>query len=145
MKALIQKVTQATVRFDDESRSIKSGLVLFLGIGHEDSKQSGARLLDKVIHLRIFPDEMGKMNRSLLDVGGELLIVSQFTLYANCKSGRRPSFIESAPPQKAIPLYDEFVKDAKEKVAFVETGSFGAHMEVTLTNDGPVTIILEEM
>lgn len=101
-------------------------------------------LLEKILQLRIHSDDAGKMNRSLLDIGGDLLIVSQFTLYADCSSGRRPSFTKAAPPEKARILYDRFVERAKEKLPTVQTGVFGASMQVHLINDGPVTFILEE-
>ena len=122
---------------------INNGFLVLLGIQSTDSKQDVDYLVKKVTNLRIFSDENDKMNLSLKDVNGELLIVSQFTLYANCKEGNRPSFVEAAKPDIAIPLYEYFVSECKKIIPVVETGIFGADMKVDLLNDGPVTIIMD--
>ncbi|NGX37780.1 MAG: D-aminoacyl-tRNA deacylase [Chlamydiae bacterium] len=145
MKIVIQRVQRASVTVEgDVVGAIDFGALVLLGIGKNDQAMQIPRMVEKLINLRFFHDDEGKMNRSLLDVGGELLIVSQFTLYANCKSGRRPSFTDSAPPDLAKELYLRFVEEARGKVAKVQTGSFGAYMQVSLVNDGPVTLLLEE-
>jgi D-aminoacyl-tRNA deacylase len=145
LKLLIQRVTQASVETNGGTiGAIRRGALVLLGIHREDHIDQVVPLLEKLIHLRIFSDTDGKMNLSLLDTSGELLVVSQFTLYANCKSGRRPSFIESAPPEHAQTLYTHFVEEAKKRLPKVETGEFGAMMQVSLINDGPVTLILED-
>ncbi len=144
MKVVLQRVQKAKVTAHGKvSGEIGNGLLVLVGIHQEDQRSQIRPLIEKLIHLRIFYDEEDKMNLSLLDIRGELLIVSQFTLYANCKSGRRPSFLDSAPPKKAQPLYDAFVEEAKKLVGRVETGVFGAYMNIELINDGPVTMILE--
>jgi len=125
------------------SGRIGPGLVVLLGITHGDTGAEAETLLDKIVHLRIFADEAGKMNRSLMDTGGALLVVSQFTLYGDCRKGRRPSFDAAAPAAMARELYEYFVEAARRKGVPVETGVFQAHMEVALVNDGPVTLILE--
>lgn len=125
--------------------AIGPGLLVFLGVARDDSESSADYLLDKVIGLRIFPDEAGKMNRNIVDAGGSLLIVSQFTLYADCRRGRRPSFDLAAPPERAAALYDYFVNRARSTSVPVETGVFRASMQVHLVNDGPVTIIMDSM
>src|SRR5205823_6339658 len=122
---------------------INNGLLIFLGISKSDTQREADYLLDKVVGLRIFPDEAGKMNRNVSDAGGSLLIVSQFTLYGDCRKGRRPSFDMAAPPDRAKALYDYFVAAARRTTVPVETGIFQATMEVHLINDGPVTIIME--
>ena len=124
---------------------IYKGLLVFVGIAPEDTKETADRYLKKLVDLRIFEDEKGKTNLSLLDVGGELLLVSQFTLYANCKKGNRPSFIEAASPDLAEPLYEYMLEKAKEYVDMVEGGVFGAQMQVSLVNDGPFTIVLDQL
>ena len=145
MKLVIQRVQHASVTVEDDVvGAIGFGALVLLGIGKNDQEMQISPMVGKLIHLRFFHDDEGKMNLSLLDVGGELLIVSQFTLYANCKSGRRPSFTDSAPPDLAKELYLQFVEEAKKNVAKVETGRFGAYMQVSLVNDGPVTLILED-
>lgn len=145
MKLVIQRVTKASVVIDDKhTGSIGNGLLVLVGIGHEDTKEIVDKYVNKMIKLRIFADEEGKTNLSLKDVGGELLVISQFTLYANCKKGNRPSFIEAANPEKGEDLYNYFVEVCKKSVDVVETGEFGADMAVSLTNDGPFTIILED-
>ncbi|MCP5505574.1 MAG: D-tyrosyl-tRNA(Tyr) deacylase [Chlamydiales bacterium] len=146
MRAFIQRVTKAKVTVSDEIvGAIEQGLLLFLGIHHEDNEGKIPWLAEKVIHLRIFEDEGGKMNRSLMDVGGGLLVVSQFTLYGNCEQGRRPSFIETMTPEGAKRLYEGFIEKARELLGEdrVATGQFGAEMAVELINDGPVTFLLE--
>ena len=122
---------------------IEQGFLVLLGIQSTDSKQDVNYLVKKVTHLRIFSDENDKMNLSLNDINGQLLIISQFTLYGNCKDGNRPSFVEAAKPDIAIPLYEYFVSECKKQIPIVETGIFGADMKVELLNDGPVTIIID--
>ncbi len=144
MKAVVQRVSQADVTVDNEiTGKIDVGLVVLLGVGHEDSEKEARFLVEKIIHLRIFEDDQGKMNRSLLDVGGSLLVVSQFTLMGDCRKGRRPSFIDAAPPEKAEALYTTFVNLAKQKGVPTETGRFRSMMDVSLINTGPVTLILD--
>ncbi len=144
MKALIQRVSRADVSVDGESAGrIGNGLLVLLGVGHEDTEKQADLLVQKVVNLRIFEDENAKMNRSLADIQGELLVVSQFTLMADTKKGRRPSFVNAAPPEQADRLYMSFVEKAREKGIKTETGSFGAMMEVCLVNHGPVTIMLD--
>ncbi len=141
MRMLLQRVSSASVTVDGAvTGGIAQGLVLFLGIGGDDNKAHAVYLLEKVLNLRIFQDTGGKMNRSLLDIGGGLLIVSQFTLYADIRRGRRPGFDQAAPPDKARALYEYFVDLAKTHPIIVQTGVFQAHMDVSLVNDGPVTI-----
>ena len=141
MRMLLQRVSSASVTVDGVvAGKIGKGLLLFLGIGREDSEEQAAYLLDKSINLRVFEDDSGKMNRSLLEIGGGLLIVSQFTLYAGIDRGRRPGFDQAAPPELARRLYDYFVNIAKSRIANVQTGVFQAHMTVTIANEGPVTI-----
>ena len=122
---------------------IGEGFLILLGVTHEDTEAQAVKLADKLMGLRIFEDENEKMNRSLTDVGGELLVVSQFTLYANCKKGRRPEFLAAARPEVAIPLYEKFVQLCRDKGFHTETGEFGAYMQVDSLNDGPLTIILD--
>lgn len=144
MKAVIQRVKESTVTVDGrEVGRIGPGLLVLLGVAREDTQKDADYLLDKTINLRIFEDEAGRMNRSLVDAGGALLVVSQFTLYGDCRKGRRPSFVQAAPPEKAEELYEYFVSKAKERGVPVETGQFRAMMDVALVNDGPVTLILE--
>ena len=144
MKALIQRVSRADVSVDGESAGrIGNGLLVLLGVGHEDTEKQADLLVQKIVNLRIFEDENAKMNRSLADIQGELLVVSQFTLMADTKKGRRPSFVNAAPPEQADRLYMSFVEKAREKGIKTETGSFGAMMEVCLVNHGPVTIMLD--
>lgn len=145
MKLIIQRVDEASVIVDNQCvGKINRGYIVFLGIGSEDTKAVADSYVDKLIKLRIFADEEGKTNCSLPDVNGELLIVSQFTLYADCKKGNRPNFLKAAPPDDANSLYEYFVQECKKKVGKVETGIFGAYMKVNLVNDGPFTIILDE-
>lgn len=144
MLALIQRVSRAEVRVAENMiGNIGAGILVLLGIAEEDEKKDADFLAEKILHLRIFEDEDGRMNRSLLDTGGDLLIVSQFTLLGDCTRGRRPSFTRAAKPDKAIPLYEDFIARCKESGLRVETGQFQAMMEVSLVNDGPVTLILE--
>lgn len=144
MRAVVQRVKHASVTINGTvNGKINNGFLVLLGIQSTDSKQDVDYLVKKVTNLRIFSDENDKMNLSLKDVNGELLIVSQFTLYANCKEGNRPSFVEAAKPDIAIPLYEYFVSECKKIIPVVETGIFGADMKVDLLNDGPVTIIMD--
>ena len=144
MRAVIQRVSRAEVRVGDEiTGKIGPGLLLLLGVSVDDTERDAEYLLDKTINLRIFEDAEGKMNLSLLETGGELLVVSQFTLYGDTRRGRRPSFIRSAPPDKANELYEFFVRSAQTQVTKVATGRFQAMMDVQLVNDGPVTIMLD--
>jgi D-tyrosyl-tRNA(Tyr) deacylase len=144
MRAVIQRVSRAEVRVgNDITGKIGPGLLLLLGVSVDDTERDAEYLLDKTINLRIFEDAEGKMNLSLLETGGELLVVSQFTLYGDTRRGRRPSFIRSAPPDKANELYEFFVRTAQTQVTKVATGRFQAMMDVELVNDGPVTIMLD--
>jgi len=144
MRAVIQRVSRAEVRVGDEvTGKIDHGILLLLGVSSDDTERDAEYLLEKTVNLRIFEDRDGKMNLSLLETGGELLVVSQFTLYGDTRRGRRPSFIRSAPPDRANELYEYFVRSAREQVANVATGRFQAMMDVELINDGPVTIMLD--
>lgn len=145
MKAVIQRVTHASVKVDGETvGSCGQGFLILLGVIAGDDEKEADKLVNKTVNLRIFEDENGKMNLSSLDIGGEMLVVSQFTLCADCTHGRRPSFTPSAPPDEANRLYEYFVRRLKENgISHVETGVFGADMKVELLNDGPVTIILD--
>jgi len=144
MRAVVQRVTRAQVVIEGETvGTIGLGLVVLLGVTHGDTSEQAKWLAEKVVGLRIFNDADGKMNRDLLDVGGAMLIVSQFTLYGDCKKGKRPSFIDAAPPPIAIPLYEDFINGVKALGVPVATGRFGADMQVDLVNDGPVTLIVD--
>lgn len=144
MKFVIQRVTESSVKVDSEViGQIGKGYMVLIGIGQNDSKEIADKLIKKMIGLRIFEDENGKTNLSLADVDGELLLISQFTLYANCKKGNRPSFIESGNPKMAEALYHYIIEQCRKTVPIVETGSFGADMKVSLVNDGPFTIVLD--
>jgi len=144
MRVVLQRSKEASVTVDGEVKgAIRSGAVLLVGITHEDTEEDARYVADKVVNLRIFEDEEGKMNHSLLDVEGEILSISQFTLYGDCRKGRRPNFMGAAKPDHAESVYDYFNKVLKEKGIKVETGVFGAMMDVNLTNDGPVTLIIE--
>ena len=144
MRALVQRAAQARVRVDGEVvGEIGPGLCCLVGVTHGDDRDSAVKLAAKLWHLRIFADENGHMNRSVADTSGELLVVSQFTLYGDTRKGRRPSFIAAAPPDDAARLIDELVAELRRLGATVATGSFGANMAVELTNDGPVTLMLE--
>ena len=145
MKIVVQRVKNASVQVEGKTvGEIEKGFLVLLGVTHSDTKEKAEYLAKKLCKLRIFTDENDKMNLSLKDVGGKLLIVSQFTLYADCSGGNRPSFIEAARPEQAEELYEYFCKECKEKYDInVEKGIFGADMKVNLLNDGPVTIIIE--
>ena len=144
MGVVIQRVKNASVEIDNKvNGKINTGFLVLLGIASTDTKQDVDYLVKKVVNLRVFSDENDKMNLSLKDVNGELLVISQFTLYGNCREGNRPSFIEAARPDVAIPLYEYFVEECRKQISVVETGVFGADMKVSLLNDGPVTIIIE--
>ena len=144
MKVVLQRVKEANVVVEGEVvGAIKKGLLLLVGITHDDQEEDLIFLADKIANLRIFEDTEGKMNLSLLEIGGEILSVSQFTLYGDCRKGRRPNFMEAAKPDLAQPLYEKFNGLLQEKGINVETGTFGAMMDVSLINDGPVTLILE--
>ena len=144
MRALIQRVTHAQVGVENEIVGvIDEGLVILLGVGENDGEAEAQQLADKIANLRIFGDDAGKFNRSLLDVGGAALVVSQFTLYADTRKGRRPSFVHAAHPDIAAPLVDHFCTMLRDLNIMVATGVFGAHMQVQLTNNGPVTIWLD--
>ncbi len=145
MKAVIQRVQQAEVKVDGNvTGSINKGLLVFLGIGKEDNEDRLNFLVNKIINLRVFEDESGKMNLSVKDTNGEILVVSQFTLYGDVKKGYRPNFMNAAPPEVAEQYYELFIKKLKENGIKTETGKFGAMMQVHLINDGPVTIIIEK-
>lgn len=144
MKIVIQRVKHASVTVDDKVLGkIGKGYLILLGVSNEDTKEIADKLIDKIIKLRIFEDENGKTNLSITDVGGEILVVSQFTLYANCKKGNRPSFIEAGAPDFANDMYEYFKEQIKVKLGKVECGEFGADMKVELLNDGPFTIVLD--
>lgn len=144
MKIVLQRVTSASVKVDDEvTGKIGTGYLILFGVGHDDTEEDCRRLADKIINLRIFSDENGKINKSLGDVGGALLVVPQFTLYADCRKGNRPNFIQAAKPDEANRLYEYFVDYCRNKGQHTETGRFGADMKVELLNDGPFTLVLE--
>lgn len=144
MKFVIQRVLESSVTVDDETiGQIGKGFMVLIGVGQNDTKEIADKMVKKMVGLRIFEDENGKTNLSLADVNGELLLISQFTLYANCKKGNRPSFIESGTPDKAEALYEYIIAKCKESVPVVEKGCFGADMKVSLINDGPFTIVLD--
>ena len=145
MRAIIQPVTRGSVSVANQTvAAVGDGLVVLVGVTHADTSAEAQTLARKAAHLRLFEDEARKMNRSALDVGGEVLVIPQFTLYADCRRGRRPSFTEAAHPDQAIPLIDQFVSGLQEEgVPRVVTGIFGAHMLVEIHNDGPVTIFLD--
>lgn len=144
MKLVVQRVSEARVDVDGSTvGAIGTGLLVLLGISRTDTPKDADSLLEKILYLRIFPDEAGKMNRNVQEAGGALLLVSQFTLYGDCRKGRRPSFDQAAPPEQAQALYDYFVEAARRGPVPVATGEYRAHMQVSLVNDGPVTLILE--
>ncbi len=144
MRAVLSKVKSASVRVDGETvGQIGTGYLILLGVTHEDTDAQCRKLADKLCSLRVFDDENDKINLSLDDVGGELLVVSQFTLYGSCRKGRRPEFLNAARPEVAVPLYERFVALCREKGYRVETGVFGAHMEVESVNDGPFTLVVD--
>lgn len=144
MRFVIQRVKKAAVKVDDNvTGSIDRGFLVLIGVSGNDSEETADKMIKKMIGLRIFEDEQGKTNLSLADVGGSLLLVSQFTLYANCKKGNRPSFIEAGAPDKANDLYEYIISECRKQVENVQTGKFGADMQVSLINDGPFTILLD--
>jgi D-aminoacyl-tRNA deacylase len=144
MRACIQRVRQASVTVESQVvGAIEHGMVVLLGVGQQDTQQDVQSLADKLVGLRIFEDDQGKMNRSLKDISGAMLVVSQFTLFGDCRKGRRPSFIEAAPPELAEQLYQSFVSAVRLQGIKVETGIFRAQMDVALINDGPVTLLLD--
>ncbi len=144
MRAVLQRVSHARVTVDGETTGeIGAGILILLGVGMDDTEADAIYLIEKIVNLRIFDDEYGKMNRSIIDIGGELLVVSQFTLYADTRKGRRPSYIGAASPEEANRLYEFFVEQSRKYVTKVGTGRFQAMMDVELVNDGPVTIILD--
>ncbi len=146
MKFVIQRVTEASVEVDHKTvGKIGKGYLVLIGVGQEDTQETADRYLKKMLGLRIFEDENGKTNLSLKDVNGELLLVSQFTLYASCRKGNRPSFTDAGDPETAEQLYQYIIQRAREQVPVVETGIFGAEMKVSLVNDGPFTILLENL
>lgn len=145
MKFVIQRVSEASVKIDgDIVGSIGKGFLVLIGVGQNDTKEDADFYIKKMIGLRIFEDENGKTNLALKDVDGQLLLVSQFTLYANCKKGNRPSFTDAGSPQQAEELYQYIIKECRKQVPVVQTGEFGADMKVSLVNDGPFTVILDE-
>jgi D-tyrosyl-tRNA(Tyr) deacylase len=144
MRVVIQRVTEAHVDVAGATvGAIRTGLLVLVGVTSTDTQKDAEYLADKIVHLRIFPDDVRRMNRSLLEARGELLVISQFTLYGDCRKGRRPGFDEAAPPEQAKTLYDYFVERLRLSNTIVETGVFQAEMEVHLINDGPVTFVLD--
>ncbi|MDG4474542.1 D-aminoacyl-tRNA deacylase [Thiovibrio frasassiensis] len=144
MRAVVQRVSQASVHVDGEiCGAIGPGLLVLLGVGKNDAEQDAALLADKIANLRIFEDTQGLMNLSLLEVQGEILVVSQFTLFGDCRKGRRPSYSTAAPPAEAAHLYEQFIREIRTKKITVATGKFQAMMDVTLVNNGPVTLLLD--
>ena len=144
MRAVIHRVTRARVTVDSRvAGEIQAGMLILLGVGRDDTPEAAPYLAEKIANLRIFADDAGKMNRSLTEIGGSALVVSQFTLYGDTRGGRRPSYIQAAPPEVANELYEEFVRCLRSFGVRVETGMFQAHMEVELVNNGPVTILLD--
>lgn len=144
MRAVVQRVNFSSVIVEDKTvGEIGKGLNLLLGISKDDTLEDIIYIRDKVLNLRIFEDEEGKLNKSLLDIKGELLVISQFTLYGDCRKGRRPSFIEALPGDLALELYNEFVKLCKEALGNIQAGTFGADMKVLIENDGPVTMLID--
>ena len=144
MKFVIQRVTEANVKVDTKIiGEIGKGFMVLIGVGQEDTKEIADKMIKKMVGLRIFEDENGKTNLSLADVNGQLLLISQFTLYANCKKGNRPSFIEAGAPDMANEMYEYIISECKKSVPVVERGCFGADMKVSLVNDGPFTIVLD--
>ncbi|MDD4779244.1 MAG: D-aminoacyl-tRNA deacylase [Tissierellia bacterium] len=144
MRSVVQRVKHARVKVDNQIiGEIKHGIMLLLGVEEDDDEKDLEYMVDKVVNLRIFEDENGKMNKSLIDVNGSILVVSQFTLLGDARKGRRPSFIQAARPEKAIPYYEDFISILRDKGIKTEVGEFGADMEVLICNDGPVTILLD--
>ena len=146
MKAVVQRVAHASVKVDGEIKGeIGNGFLVLLGVGQGDTEADADRLVNKIVKMRIFSDENDKINLSLADVGGEMLVISQFTLYADCRKGNRPNFIQAGKPDEAERLYEYFVEECRKQVPVVEKGVFGADMKVELLNDGPFTVILEDI
>ncbi len=144
MRAVVQRVKRAEVRVGEEVVGrIEAGLLVLVGVGKTDTQASGEVLAEKIANLRVFDDDQGKMNRSLLEAGGQALCVSQFTLYGDCRKGRRPSYDQAAPPDEALRLYERFVESLRKIGVRTETGRFRAMMDVELVNDGPVTLLLD--
>lgn len=144
MKSTIQRVSNARVTINgEETRAVSRGLVVLLGVGENDTEKDAEKLAEKIVNLRIFPNSDGKFDKCLLDIGGEVLAVSQFTLYGDCSRGRRPDFTKAAGPDKARPLYEHFVNSLKKFKVTVQTGEFAADMLVEIHNDGPVTVNLD--
>lgn len=144
MRSVVQRVKYASVKVDNKViGEIDHGIMLLLGVEENDEEKDLEYMVDKVVNLRIFEDEDGKMNKSLIDINGSILVVSQFTLLGDARKGRRPSFTQAARPEKAIPYYENFIKRLKDKGIKTEVGEFGADMEVLICNDGPVTILLD--
>lgn len=144
MRFVIQRVTHASVKVELKTiGSIEKGFLVFIGVAHDDTKETADKLIRKLIGLRIFEDENGKTNLALKDVNGSLLLISQFTLYADCKKGNRPSFTKAGIPQLANELYEYIIRECRKEITVVETGEFGADMKVSLLNDGPFTVILD--
>ena len=144
MRAVVTRVREASVTIEGAvTGAIGQGFLVLLGIHADDQPEQAVKLADKICGLRIIVDENGQMNRSLADIGGKLLVISQFTLYGNCKKGRRPDFLAAARPETAIPLYERFIVECRDRGLHVETGSFGAYMQVHSVNDGPVTLMLD--
>lgn len=146
MRAVLQRVARASVTVEGEVLGkIGKGFMILLGVENSDTEEITDKMADKICKLRIFEDENGKTNCSLKDVDGELLLVSQFTLYASCRKGNRPSFTQAGDPKKAEELYEYIIKECNKEIDVVQTGIFGAHMEVALINDGPFTVVLEDL
>lgn len=144
MRAVVQRVSSASVKVDEQIvGQIDRGLLVLLGVGSDDADSDSVALAEKIAGLRVFEDEAGKMNLSLADIDGRMLVVSQFTLFGDCRKGRRPSFVEAARPEKAELLYETFVAEVQGKGIHVETGKFQTHMDVSLVNDGPVTLLVD--
>ena len=146
MKAVLQRVANASVKVDGEVKgNIGKGLLVFLGVGLDDTEEDAERLVKKIVKLRIFSDENDKINLSVNDVNGSILVISQFTLYADCRKGNRPNFLNAGKPENANRLYEFFTEECKKYVPIVENGVFGADMKVELLNDGPFTIVLDNV
>ena len=144
MRAVLQRVLQASVRINDQEHGrIGKGLLVFLGVGKNDSLDDTVYLAEKIVNLRVFPDQYDKMNLSLAQVGGEILVVSQFTLWGDCRKGRRPSYADAAPPEYARSLYESFIEKLRQHSIPVQTGKFQEMMHVHLINDGPVTLLID--
>jgi D-tyrosyl-tRNA(Tyr) deacylase len=144
VRAVVQRVLEASVRINGQVvGEIGPGVLLFVGVGHDDTLEDVRTLAGKVVHLRIFPDTMEKMNLSILDVNGGILVISQFTLFGDCRKGRRPSYASAAPPELASSLYHAFVEELRQSVGLVETGRFQEMMQVYIVNDGPVTLLID--